>query len=64
MIGHLVRRARAEHRDDALLAFEAFLADQEQRVRARLDAVMEARRERLKDPWLGIREADSLEMRR
>lgn len=64
MIGHHARRARAARNTEAVLGFEGFLREQEERVRTVLQHVEDRRRERLEDPWLGIRECDSLEVRR
>lgn len=46
MIGHLVRRTRVAAREESLLAFESFLFEQQERVRATADAIAAGRRER------------------
>ena len=63
MIGHLVARARAEKRD-TLLSLDAFIAEQDARVKAKL-AEFEARRiERDDNPFIREDEAMDLEIRR
>lgn len=46
VIGHLARRQRAEQRENTVLAFESFLAEQRARVRSVTEQFEQRRRQR------------------